>query len=184
MTINRDSALQLLYNWVSSESLRRHCLAVATVMENYAPVFKENSEIWWITGLLHDFDYEKHPTLEEHPTKGVKVLKELECPEEIIEAILGHGNHTGVLRTSKLAKTLFAVDELSGLLVALSKVRADNFETMTSDSVEKALRKKGFAAAISRKDIEQGISELNVNRKEHFERVITALRSHKKELGF
>jgi len=184
MTINRESALKLLHNWVSSESLRRLSDETAAAMENYASVFKENSEIWWITGLLHDFDYEKHPTLEEHPTKGVKVLKELECPEEIIEAILGHGNHTGVLRTSKLAKTLFAVDELSGLLVALAKVRADNFETMTSDSVEKALKKKGFAAAINRQDIEQGISELNIGRKEHFERVIEALKSHKNELGF
>ncbi len=184
MNITRESSFELLYNWVSSESLRRHCLAVAAAMENYASVFKENSEIWWITGLLHDFDYEKHPTLEEHPTEGVKVLKELEYPKEIIEAILSHGNHTGVPRVSPMAKTLFAVDELSGLLVALAKVRADNFETMTSDSVEKALKKKGFAAAINREDIEQGISELNINRKEHFERVIAALKSHKKELGF
>ena len=184
MIPDRTVATTLLETWVSSESLRRHCHAVATAMEAYAVFFNENLDSWWVCGLLHDFDYEKHPTLEQHPTEGVKTLKEEGYSEEIIQAILSHGDHTGVPRQSKMARALFAVDELSGLLVALGKVRADNFETMDANSIEKALKKKGFAAAINRNDIEKGIQELEVERKEHFERVIAALKAHKAELGF
>lgn len=184
MNQTRNDALNLLHEWVASESLRRHCCAVAAAMESYASVFNENPDTYWITGLLHDFDYEKHPTLEQHPVEGSRILKERGYPEEIIQAILGHGNHTGVPRASNMAKALFAVDELSGLLVALAKVKADNFDTMDANSVEKALKKKGFAAAIDRQDIEQGIAELGISRAEHFERVIAALKAHKAELGF
>lgn len=183
-TLSRDVALTLLESWVTSESLQRHCRAVAIAMEAYAEHFKEDLNTYWITGLLHDFDYEKYPTLEQHPTEGVKFLKEHGYPEAMIQAILGHGNHTGVKRESNLAKSLFAVDELAGLLVALAKVKADNFESMSAESVEKALKKKGFAAAINREDIEQGITELGVFRTQHFQRVISALKTHKTELGF
>ncbi len=184
MTLSRKSALELLHAWVSSESLRRHCRAVAAALEAYASIFNEDPDLYWITGLLHDFDYERHPNLEQHPTEGAKVLEEQGYPEALIQAILGHGNHTGVPRQSNLAKALFAVDELSGLLVALAKVKAGNFATMDAHSVEKALKKKGFAAAINRDDIEQGIRELDVPRAEHFERVIAALKAHKNEIGF
>lgn len=180
----RTDALALLHEHVQSESLRRHCLAVAAAMEAYASFFNESSDLYWITGLLHDFDYEKFPTLEQHPFEGIKILKEKGYPQELIDAILGHGDHTGVPRITDMAKSLFAVDELCGLLMALAKVRADNFDTMSAESVEKALKKKGFAAAINRRDIEKGIQELGINRKEHFERVITALKAHKAELGF
>jgi putative nucleotidyltransferase with HDIG domain len=184
MNPTRNDAIQLLHIWVSTESLRRHCYGVAAAMESYALFFNENPDSYWITGLLHDFDYEKHPTLEQHPIEGSRILKEKGYPEEIILAILGHGNHTGVPRASNMAKALFAVDELSGLLVALAKVKVDNFDSMDANSVEKALKKKGFAAAINRQDIEQGIAELGVSRAQHFERVIAALKLHKAELGF
>lgn len=180
----RTDAISLLHEHVQSESLRRHCYAVAAAMEAYAAFFKENHDMYWIAGLLHDFDYERFPTLEQHPFEGVKILKEQAYSQEIIDAILGHGDHTGVPRVSNMAKSLFAVDELCGLLMALAKVRQDNFTTMTAESAEKALKKKGFAAAINRSDIEKGIVELGVERKEHFERVIAALKAHAGELGF
>ncbi len=181
---SRQDALTLLQEYVQSESLRLHCLAVACAMESYAFFFNENTDLYWITGLLHDFDYERFPTLEQHPFQGSKILREKGYPAEIIDAILGHGDHTGVPRISNLAKALFAVDELSGLLVALAKVRADHFRTMSSDSVEKALKKKGFAAAVNRADIQKGIQELGVDRKEHFEQCIASLSGHAAELGF
>jgi len=182
----KHSALDLLHEYVQSDSLRKHCLAVATAMEAYAKKFqKENeAEKWWITGLLHDFDYEKYPSLEQHPFEGVKILKEQSYPQEIIEAILGHGNHTHVPRKSQMARTLFAVDELSGFIIALAKVRPNNFEGMSAESVKKALKKKDFAKAINREEIEQSIIELGANKEEHFETVITALKSNKKQLGF
>src|SRR3989344_5233057 len=137
--ISRQSSLDLLNSWVSSESLRRHCYAVAAAMEGYAKSLslpQEEIDEWWTSGLLHDFDYQKFPTLEQHPVEGSKVLKEKGYPDSIIQAILGHGNHTGVPRETKMAKTLFAVDELSGLVVALAKVRQDRFQTMIAESVE------------------------------------------------
>lgn len=182
----KNSALNLLHEYVQSDSLRKHCLTVATAMEAYAKKFqKENeAEKWWITGLLHDFDYEKYPSLEQHPFKGVEILKQNNYPEEIIEAILGHGNHTKIPRISLMAKTLFAVDELSGFIIALAKVRPNNFEGMSAESIKKALKKKDFAKAINREEIEQGIHELSISKEEHFETVIKALKSEKTQLGF
>ena len=176
----KEDALKLLYEWVSSESLRRHCHAVALSMEGYSRgnrLSDEEIDKWYIAGLLHDMDYEKFPLLEKHPFEGVKVLREQGYSEEIITAIMGHGNHTGVKRETAMAKTLFAVDELCGLIVALSKVRPDGFNGMTSESVEKVLKKKEFAKNINREDIEQGISELGVKREEHFKIVIEALKN-------
>ena len=139
---------------------------------------------YWITGLLHDFDWEKYPTLQEHPIKGCTRLRELEYDEEIIEAILGHNKATGIPRRSLMAKTLFAVDELCGLIIALAYVRPGNFDGMSAQSVKKAIKKKDFAANISREDIAQGIKELEVNENEHLETVIKSLSETKKELGF
>lgn len=178
----KEDALKLLHEWVVSESLRRHCSSVALAMEGYARrnrLSEEEIDKWYIAGLLHDMDYEKFPLLDKHPFEGVKVLREQGYSEEIIEAIMGHGNHTGVKRETAMAKTLFAVDELCGLIVALSKVRPDGFEGMTFESVEKVLKKKEFAKNINREDIEQGIRELGVDRKEHFETVIGALKKLK-----
>lgn len=180
----RDDAWKLLTEWVSSESLRRHCRAVEAAMRGYANVYGGDPETWGIAGLLHDFDYEKHPTLEKHPREGVKVLREKGYPDEICDAIMGHGDHTGVPRVSQMAKCLYAVDELSGFLVALAHVRPGKFEGMDADSVERNLKKKGFAAAIDRAAIQKGIDELGVDRREHFERVIASLRDVAKELGF
>lgn len=185
--ISREQSLQLLHEWVSSDSLRKHCYAVAAAMEGYArknSLTQEEIDRWWITGLLHDFDYEKHPSLEQHPFEGIKILKEKEYPEEIIVAILGHGNHTGVKRESAMAKTLFAVDELCGLVMALAKVRPGNFEGMSASSVKKVIKKKDFASAISREDIKSGIQELGANENEHFDLVIKSLSGIKKEIGF
>ena len=180
----REDALNLLHEWVKSDSLRKHCYSVAASMEAYAVKFGENSDEYWIAGLLHDFDYEKHPTLEMHPSEGVKVLEKEGYSKEVIHTILGHGNHTGVKRESLMDKTLFAVDELSGLVVALARVRPGNFSGMSASSVKKVLKKKEFAAAISREDIKQGILDLNVNEEEHYELVISALAGIKDKFGF
>lgn len=182
--MSRENALELLHEHVQTDSLRKHCLAVAYACEAYADYFQENKDLWFITGLLHDFDYEKFPTQEHHPFEGVKILKEKGYPREVIDAILGHAEYSGVKRSSNMAKSLFAVDELCGILMALAKVRLGNFEGMSSDSVKKALKKKGFAEAINRGDISKGIHELNIREDQHYERVINALRDHAKELGF
>lgn len=174
----REEALELLKEWVQSGSLRKHCLAVASAMEGYAKkrnLDGEETDIHWITGLLHDMDYERYPDINIHPIKACEELRKEGYPEEIIEAILGHNNATGIKRYSLMAKTLFAVDELSGLLVALSKVRPAGFSGMTVESVEKALKKKDFAAAVSREEIEKGIEELGANKEEHFELLIESL---------
>ena len=193
----RSDAKQLLEEWVSSESLRKHCLSVAASMEAYAKKFLEEGKLsavetaaeidkWFICGLLHDFDWERFPTLEEHPIKGCEELRKRGYGEDIIEAILGHNKATGIPRRSLMAKTLFAVDELSGLVVALGRVRPGNFEGMTAKSVRKAMKKKDFAAAINREDIIQGMEELGLKedddegRSAHIELIIGALSELKK----
>lgn len=180
----RQEALELLKEWVKSESLRKHCLAVAIAMESYAEKYNENKEEWYICGLLHDFDYEKFPALEQHTIEGARILRDKGYSEHIIAAILSHNEINKLKKYGYMAKVLFAVDELCGLLMALAKVKPANFQTMTPESVEKALKKKGFAAAISREDIERGIQELGVDRKEHFMIVIGALKKRAGELGF
>ncbi|MBI5804013.1 HD domain-containing protein [Candidatus Pacearchaeota archaeon] len=183
----REEALELLNKWVKLDGLKRHCLGVAACMEAYAEknnLNDEEKDKWWICGLLHDFDWEAHPSLDKHPVEGVKVLREKGVDENICEAILGHGEHTGVKRKSAMAKTLFAVDELSGLVTALAKVRSGNFEGMSANSVRKAMKKKEFASAINREDIMKGIEELDVDETEHFELVIKALEKIKGEIGF
>lgn len=184
MTPSRDDAWWLLSEYVTSESLRRHCLAVEAAMRAYARHFGGDENEWGTCGLLHDFDYERFPTEAGHPFEGVKVLRAKGYPEEILQAILGHADRSGVPRWSQMAKCLFAVDELCGFLVALACVRPSHFADMASDSVERNLKKKGFAAAISREEIDRGIAELGVDRAEHFDRVIHALRGVGHELGF
>ena len=181
----KQDAIILLNESVKSESLLRHCYSVAFAMQSYANKYEpDKKEIWFITGLLHDFDYEIFPTIPEHCIEGAKILKEKGFSDEIIEAILGHANYSGVPRISNMAKCLFAVDELSGLILALAHVRPGKFEAMDADSVKKAMKKKGFASAINRDDIELGIKELGVSKEEHFNFVVNALREHAGELGF
>lgn len=182
MNKTREEALKLLHEYVQSESIRRHCYAVAASMEEYAEKYSENKDKWWITGLLHDFDYEKYSTIPEHVTEGAKILEDKGYPQDIIEAIQGHVDYTGIQRISLMSKCLFAVDELSGFVVALAKVK-QGFQ-MDAESIKRALKKKGFAAAINREDIEKGIIELGISKEEHFNLVIRALEKIKKELGF
>lgn len=182
--MKRQDAHALLNEYVTSDSLKTHCLGVAVCMEAYAHKWGEDPETYFVTGLLHDFDWEIHPTLEQHPRDGVKILQEKGVSEEICQAIMGHSVHTGVSRETKLAQTLFAVDELSGLMIALAKVRPGNFEGMSPKSVKKALKKKDFAANVNRDEVTQGITELGVEPDAHYQLCIEALTQHAQELGF
>lgn len=179
--IDRQQAYNVMCEWVTSESLRKHMLCVEAAMRAYAKKYGEDAELWGIAGLLHDYDYEKYPTYDVttrtgHPFEGIRHLESLGYPKEIIEAILGHALYSGVPRESQMAKCLFACDELCGFLVACAYMRPDKFETLTAQSVKKKLKSKGFAAKISREDIALGIEELGIPEDEHINFVIQALR--------
>lgn len=159
MTI--DEARQLMHEWTASPSLRVHMECVAACMGAYADRLQSDQrDRWVIAGLLHDFDYEKHPSREEHPFVGVRHLESLGVDEEIRTAILGHAEYSGVPRTTPMAKALWAVDELAGFIVACAKVRPDGIASLAPSSVRKKLKDRSFAAAVSREDIAQGIAEL------------------------
>lgn len=166
-------AEEILNEYVKSESLRRHCKAVAASMRHFAKENGEDEEKWYITGLLHDFDYEMYP--DEHPMKGEGILREKGADEEILRAIQSHANYTGVSRDSLMEKTLFAVDELSGFVVAVAQVRPDKMVGMKVKSVKKKLKDKAFAAAVSRDDISQGAEEMGVEQEVLIQGVIEAL---------
>lgn len=178
-----EDALTLFHTWTESDSLRRHAYAVEAGMRYYAKLFGEDENLWRITGLLHDMDYEKHPTMDEHPFVGVRVLEELGYPEEMRSAILGHADHTGVPRTTRLAKALFAVDELAGFITAVAYVRPTRLEGMTIKSVKKKLKDKAFAAAVSRDDIRNGAEELEMELDEHIVNMIAAMQVNATRLG-
>jgi len=181
---SRDEAWKLLCEYTRSDSLRNHARAVEQVMRAYARKWGEDEDLYGITGLLHDFDYEKYPTAAEHPYEGAKILKEKGYPEEIITAIMGHATYTGVPRETRLAKTLFAVDELTGFLFAVTYVRPSrSILEVKPKSVKKKLKQASFAASVNRGDIEQGILELGVDRDEHIQFVIDALKEIDEELG-
>ncbi len=177
----RNDAVSLMYQWVQSESLRKHMLCVETAMRAYSKKNGEDEELWGMCGILHDFDYEKYPiydasTKTGHPFEGIRVLKEESYPEEIIDAILGHALYSGVPRKSNMAKYLFACDELCGFLVACGYTRPDKWETLTAESVIKRLKDKKFAAKVSREDVDLGVVDIGVDKKEHIEFVINALK--------
>lgn len=181
---DRQKGLNLLKEYTKSESLLRHAYAVEQAMRKYAQKYGENEDKWGITGLLHDFDYEKYPTAEEHPFVGNKILQENGYEDEILEAIMGHAEYTGVPRTTLLAKTLFACDELTGFIFAVTYVRpSKSVNDVKVKSVTKKLKDKGFAAKVSRTDINNGIEELGVDRAEHIQFVIDALKEKAEELG-
>jgi putative nucleotidyltransferase with HDIG domain len=189
MQIIRGDAYNLLCDWVKNENLRKHMLCVEAVMRAYARKYGEDEEMWGTCGLLHDFDYERYPTYDAekqtgHPYEGVKVLKEFDYPEEIITAILGHAIYSGVPRETKMAKVLFAVDELCGFVIACALMRPDRLQTLEAPSVKKKLKDKSFAAKVSRSDIQQGIVELGIAEDGHINFVIQALRNISKDLGF
>ncbi len=183
--IDVNQSRSLMQEWVESDSLRVHMEAVAVCMRAYAQQ-QAPAEVdrWVIAGLLHDFDYERHPTAAEHPFVGVACLRERgDVDEEIIEAILGHADYSGVARTTPMAKTLFAVDELAGFIVACCKVRPRGIGDLTTKSVKKKLKDVRFAAAVSREDIQQGIKELSVDSDDHIQICIDALRVDGERLG-
>ena len=182
MNITKNNALELLNKYVESESLKNHCKAVSVAMRAYAKKYNEDEEQWQVCGLLHDFDYEKFP--DEHPFKGVEILKEKDYPNAIIQAILGHAVYSEVARETQMAKCLFAVDELSGFIVACAKVRPENLQGMKPKSVKKKLKVKSFASKVNRDEIEQGIEELGIDKDEHIAFLIESLQGIEKELGF
>lgn len=186
--MNVDQARALMRQWTESEALRVHMEAVAACMRHYAQRLEpDQAERWTICGLLHDFDYEKHPTAEEHPMVGVAELERLGVDEEIRTAILGHAPYTGVARRSPMAKALFAVDELAGFIVACVKVRPNGIADLEPKSVKKKLKDKAFAAAVSREDIALGTEELGaitgVDATAHIQHCIDALRAERERLG-
>ena len=173
-----ETARNLMHEWVESPSLRGHMEAVAACMGHHARrVAPDRIAAWTVAGLLHDFDYERHPTAEEHPFVGVEHLRTLGVEQEIIDAILGHAPYTGVPRDSAMAKHLFASDELAGFIVAVARVRPNMFEDLKAKSVRKKLKDKAFAAAVDREDIRVGIEELGVDESEHIDRCIEAIRA-------
>lgn len=179
-----SEALQLFHEWTRSDSLRRHAYAVEAAMAFYARKFGEDEEKWRITGLLHDMDYEKHKTPDEHPYVGVGVLRENGYPEDILDAILGHAEYTGHARDSIMAKTLFAVDELAGFITAVGFVRPTGLGGMKPKSVTKKLKDRRFAAAVSRNDIRAGAEELEIELPEHIANVIEGMQMDATRLGF
>lgn len=185
MNPNRADAYQLLTEHTKSESLLRHCLGVEAAMRAYARRFGEDEELWGITGLLHDFDYEEHPTPEEHPLWGCRLLAELGYPESVIHAIKGHAEYLDVPRESPMDHALFAVDELVGFLTAMAYVRPPkNLAGLEPSSVRKKLKDKAFARAVNRNDITEGAAELGVDLDEHIRVVATAMQENGAALGF
>jgi len=178
-----DDALALFHTWTETASLRRHGYAVEASMAEMARRRGGDVETWRITGLLHDLDYEKHPSLDEHPTVGVAELERRGYDEAIRTAILGHAPYLGVPRESDMAKALFAVDELSGFVTAVAHVRPEGMEGMTVRSVTKKLKDKRFAAAVSRDDIRQGATELGMELPELIQIVIDGMTRDTSRLG-
>ena len=174
--MNREESWELLCEWTRSESLRKHMLAVEAAMRAYAEKFGEDEEKWGTTGLQHDMDYEKHPSPEEHPMVGVRELESRGYPEDVLEAIKGHADYLDVPRETPMAKTLYAVDELSGFITACALVRPGGLEGLKAKSVRKKMKQKSFAAAVDREDIVKGAEELGVDLNEHIEFVAAAMR--------
>lgn len=184
VALDRQAAWELLCQWTQSENLRKHALAVEAAMRAYARKFGEDENLWAITGLLHDMDYERYPTAEDHPFRGVEALRELGYPEEMLQAILGHADYSGVPRESLMAKTLYAVDELTGLVIAVALVRpSKKLADVDVKSVKKKFKEKSFAKGCNRDDIIKGAQELGVDLDEHMANVIAALQKISDELG-
>jgi putative nucleotidyltransferase with HDIG domain len=183
LEITRDRAWDTLVRHTESEALRRHALAVEAAVRAYARRFGEDEELWGVTALLHDFDWEIHPTLEQHPQDGAPILREEGYPEEIIEAILSHAEHLGLPRDTQLKKTLFACDELAGFIHACGLVRPDGIDTLEPKSVKKKLKQPSFASGVNRDDVYSSAEELGVELDEHIAFVTEALRPIAGELG-
>jgi putative nucleotidyltransferase with HDIG domain len=184
MEINRENAWTLLTKYVESQSLRRHCLAVEACMREYARLNGEDEEAWGFVGLIHDFDFEMHPTLDQHPQDGAPILREEGVPEDVIQDVLSHADHTGVPRDSDLRRTLAAVDELSSFIVAVALVRpTKSIDDVKPRSVKKKMKDKAFARAVNRQEMLDNADVLGVDFDEHILHVIAGLRTAAPELG-
>jgi len=181
--MQRQDALALLHEYTKGDSLRKHALAVEAAMRAYARKEGADEELWGITGLLHDFDYEMYPAYPDHPMKGSAVLAQQGYPEEMRTAILGHVPATGVARATRMAKVLFACDELCGFVVACAMVRPNRLADLASSSVKKKLKDKAFARAVSREDIYKSAEELGVDLDAHITVVVEALKGIAADLG-
>lgn len=180
----RDQAWELFCEWTESDSLRKHALAVEACMRSYARIWGEDEERYAVTALVHDLDYEKHPDLETgHPRIALAELERLDYPEDVVDAVAGHAEFLDVPRKTTMAKTLFAVDELSGFVSACALVRPTGIEGMKVKSVRKKLKQPSFAAKVDRGQIERAIAELEVDESEHIQRIIDALSEHASLLG-
>ena len=183
MEISRDRAWETLTRHTKSEAVLRHALAVEAAVRAYARRFGEDEVLWAVTALLHDFDWEIHPTLEQHPQDGAPILREEGYPEEVVEAVLSHAEHLHLPRDTPLKKTLFACDELSGFIHACGLVRPDGINTLEPKSVKKKLKQPSFAAGVRREDVYKGAEELGVELDDHIRFVVEALRPIASELG-
>ena len=183
MDLTRERAWETLTRYTKSEPLLRHALAVEAPVRAYARRFDEDEELWAVVALLHDFDYEIHPTLDKHPQDGAAILREECYPEEVVEAILSHAEHLALPRDTHLKRTLFACDELAGFVHACGLVRPDGIETLTAKSVRKKLKQPSFAAGVNREDVFRGADELGVDLDEHIAFVIEAMRPIAPQLG-
>jgi putative nucleotidyltransferase with HDIG domain len=182
--VSRDDAWALVTEWVESDSLRKHLLGVEAAMRAYARKWDEDEELYAVTGLVHDLDYERYPDLETgHPRHALRELEERGYPQEAIDAVAGHADFMGVPRETRLAKTLYAVDELSGFVAACALVRPTGIEGMKPKSVKKKLKQPSFAAAVNRDEVRRGIEELGVDQDEHIALIIEALAERSGELG-
>jgi putative nucleotidyltransferase with HDIG domain len=182
--MNRNDAWCLLTEFTQSESLRKHALAVEACMRAYARKVGGDEDLWGVVGLIHDFDYEKYPSAEEHPFKGSEILKERGYSEEIRRAILSHANYSGVARQSLLEKTLFACDELAGLITAMALIKPNkSLAEVDAKSVRKRMKDKAFARSVSREDIVNGAADLGVDLDEHISFCIEAMKGVSDELG-
>ena len=189
MLPSREETLALVHEYTASDSLRKHMLAVEAAMRAYAAKFGEDPERWGLTGLVHDFDYERYPNeahspTEEHPSEGVRILRARGWPDDILEAILGHGDYTGVPRVSLLAKTLYAVDELTGLVTATALVRPSrSVHEVDARAVRKKMKDKAFARGVNREGVVAGAADLGVDLDEHIDFVVAAMRGCADSLG-
>jgi len=183
--MNHSQALALVREYVNNENLVRHMLAVEAAMRFYAAKFDQDQEMWGVTGLLHDFDWEIHPTLEQHPQQGALILQARGVPDEIIRAILSHADHTGVPRQTTMEKCLYACDEITGLITAVALVRpSHSLDDLTVSSVKKKWKDKAFAAGANREEIAQAAQDFGVELWEHVGNVIQAMQEIAPELGF
>jgi predicted hydrolase (HD superfamily) len=180
----RKDAWELLCKFTKSDSLRRHALGVEQVMRCFARKYNEDEELWGMTGLLHDFDYEKYPTPDQHPYVGNKILLEKGYPEALTTAIMGHANYTGVERNTLMSKSLYAADEITGFIFAVTYVRpSKSVYDVKVKSVKKKLKQKNFAASVDRHDIQEALEELTITLDEHIQFVIDSLKEKAAELG-